>query len=107
MCTSSCCTRVWVSVQGTHDNMRVFCSVYLLTAGDGELAGRGAPLPPPELYNPARPHVGLLPMLTAALWQVLWVDAAPGAGQQLQNKDLHSALSCYSPVHRCFKSVVT
>lgn len=55
-------------------------SVYLLTAGDGELAGRGAPLPPRELYNAARPQAGLLPMLMAALWQVLWADAAPGAG---------------------------
>lgn len=54
--------------------------MYLLTAGDGELAGRGAPLPPGELYDGAHPSAGLLPMLTAALWQVLWVDAAPGAG---------------------------
>lgn len=56
-------------------------SVYLLTAGDAELAGAGAPLPPPELYNGRRPQAGLLPLLTAALWQVLWVDAAPGAGE--------------------------
>lgn len=56
-------------------------SVYLLTAGDAELAGAGAPLPPPELYNGRRPQAGLLPLLTAALWQVLWLDAAPGAGK--------------------------
>mmetsp|Transcript_5042 Transcript_5042/g.14483 ORF Transcript_5042/g.14483 Transcript_5042/m.14483 type:complete len:998 (+) Transcript_5042:1276-4269(+) len=55
-------------------------SVYLLTAGDAELAGRGAPLPPGELHDPARPAAGLLPMLCAALWQTLWVDTGGPSG---------------------------
>lgn len=55
-------------------------SVYLLTAGDAELAGGGAPLPPRELHNTARPAAGLLPMLRAALWQTLWVDSGIVSG---------------------------
>lgn len=52
----------------------------LLTAGDAELAGSGAPLPPLELYNPARSTAGVVPMLCCALWRALWTDAAYGAG---------------------------
>lgn len=52
-------------------------SVFLLTAGDKELVGSRAALPPSELADTARLSSGLLPALTAALWQVLWLDSAP------------------------------
>ena len=77
----------------------------LLTAGDAELASRGAPLPPVELRDPSRPSAGLLPMLRCALWRALWTDAGRAAGGGQNGTPALCTVNC--PVrsksgHKCF-----
>ena len=48
-------------------------SCFLVTAGVEEVCKRQEPLPLNELYDPANPTVGFIPMLREAMWQVCLV----------------------------------
>lgn len=42
---------------------------------------RQRPLPLDELYSPDNPRAGVLALLKFALWQAIWVEAAPVPGE--------------------------
>jgi hypothetical protein len=51
----------------------------LLVLGDEGLYGPRGALPLGEVFDATRPRAGALALLKRALWQALWVEAAPGA----------------------------